>query len=425
MNKLIYRLLTFVVLIAAIASCARPVTAPSSTPSLFSAPPSDVETGWFSPENPTGEKGKGGLTNKGAKGNAFFIIPPGATQTLFDVKGAGIIQKMWFSGSIARSPQQRRGVRIDMYWDGATKPAVSAPIADFFGLAHGLSARFDNVLFSSPEGRSSNFTIPMPFRKSGLVTVTNETDQEVWLWYDINFLKMNKVPDDAMYFHAYWNRNPKTTLGEDYEILPRVEGTGRYIGTNIGVIGGDPEYIGTWFGEGEVKAYIDGDTDHPTLIGTGTEDYIGSGWGQGEYACRNFGSPIAKDKIDVYAFYRYHIDDPVYFHKNCRITIQQMGNTGTGKIKSMIEKGVIAKPVLWNDQSKKPTQPVRLLEDEEAAKYFMSEKMHNTSTNYYRSDDVCATAYFYLDRPTSNLPTLPPVELRLKDLKEKVWDKVK
>ncbi|MDR1758797.1 MAG: DUF2961 domain-containing protein [Bacteroidales bacterium] len=423
MNKIIiFKLLMAVLLIAVTISCARE---PENSLSLFSAPPADVETGWFSPENPTGEKGMGGLTNKGAKGNAFFVIPPGKTQVLFDIKGAGIIQRMWFSGSIANSPVQRRAVRVDMYWDGAKKPAVSAPIVDFFGLAHGLTARYDNVLFSNPEGRSFNFTIPMPFREAGLITITNESTEEVWLWYDINFLKMNKIPENAMYFHAYWNRDPKTKLGEDYEILPRVEGTGRYLGANIGVIGGDSLYLGTWFGEGEVKIYLDGDTDHPSLVGTGTEDYIGTGWGQGEYACRNFGSPVAKSQFDIYAFYRYHIADPVYFHRDCRVTIQQMGNANTSKVKDMIAKGAEVTPLLWNNTSIKPTQPVRLLDDEDAAKYFMSDEMPYTHANYYRSDDICATAYFYLDRPENNLPPLPTVELRLKNLQEKVWNKLR
>jgi len=415
--------LIFLLTVTGFLSCNRQGNMPSSQ--LFTAPSSDVHTGWFSPENPTGAKGKGGLTNKGAKGNGFFIIPAGETKTIFDVKGAGIINKMWFSGSIATNAKQRRAVRIDMYWDGAQKPAVSAPIVDFFGIAHGLTARYDNALFSSPEARSFNFFIPMPFRKSGRITVTNESESEVWLWYDINYLKMNSIPDNAMYFHAYWNRDLQTTLGEDYEILPRVEGVGRYLGANIGVIGGDTLYRGTWFGEGEVKIYLDGDTENPSLMGTGTEDYIGSGWGQGEYACRVFGSPVARAEYDIYAFYRYHIDDPVFFHRDCRVTIQQMGNTSTDKIKDMIARGAAVKPLLWIDNTKRPSQPVRLLDDPDAEKHFFSDEMHNVGVNYYRSDDVCATAYFYLDRPENNLPALPDKELRLKDLKEKVWNKIK
>ena len=131
---------------------------------LARAPQPKTNTRWISPENPTGEKGKGGLTNKGAKGNAFFIVPPGQKQMLFDVKGAGIINRMWMSGTIGINQEQRRAVRIDMFWDGAGKPAVSAPIGDFFGIGHGMIAKYDNELFSSPEARSFNFTIPMPLQ---------------------------------------------------------------------------------------------------------------------------------------------------------------------------------------------------------------------------------------------------------------------
>jgi hypothetical protein len=394
-----------------------------SAQELYKAPEATTHTRWISPENPTGEKGKGGLTNKGAKGNAFYIVQPGETKTIFDVKGAGIIEKMWMSGSIGNSKEQRRAVRLDMYWDGALKPAVSAPIGDFFGMAHGLTARYDNEFFSTPEARSFNFTIPMPFRKSGLITITNESSSEVWIWYDINYLEMKKLPKDAMYFHAYWNRSTKTTLGEDYVILPKVEGRGRFLGTNIGVIG-DPLYNGTWFGEGEVKAYLDGDKEKPTLVGTGTEDYIGTGWGQGEYASRYFGSPISNEKSDIYAFYRYHVVDPIYFHDDCKITIQQIGNQKKSVVLKAKEKGAELIPVWYVGSDGKKSHHVRILDQENPIK--MEDKdFPETHMNFYRRDDVCATAYFYLDKPENNLPALPPVELRLKDLKEKVWDKIK
>jgi len=390
---------------------------------LYQSPPTGTHTRWVSPENPTGEKGKGGLTNKGAKGNAFYIIAPGETKSIFDIKGSGIIERMWLSGTIGTNAEQRRAVRIDMYWDGAKKPAVSAPVGDFFGISHGMIAKYDNELFSSPEARSFNFTIPMPYRKSALITITNESTSEVWLWYDINFLEMEKLPEDAMYFHAYWNRNFKTTPGEDYVILPEVDGIGRYLGTNIGVIGGSA-YKGTWFGEGEVKIYLDGDTKNPSLVGTGTEDYIGSGWGQGEYACRYFGSLISNKDHDIYAFYRFHIADPVYFHKDCKVTIQQMGNANIADIRKMIEKGAAVIPVwhLGNDSTR--TYQGRLLA-EHSGKKVSDKNFPNTGVNFYRSDDVSATAYFYLNKPENNLPELPPLELRLKYLKEKVWDKVK
>jgi len=390
---------------------------------LFTAPAHGTKTRWVSPENPTGEKGKGGLTNKGAKGNAFYVIAPGEAKAICDIKGAGIIERMWLSGTIGTNAEQRRAVRIDMFWDGAKKPAVSAPVGDFFGISHGMIAKYDNELFSSPEARSFNFTIPMPFRKSALITITNESTSEVWLWYDINYLEMEKLPEDAMYFHAYWSRNPKTAPGEDYMILPQVDGIGRYLGTNIGVIG-DTMYKGTWFGEGEVKIYLDGDTKNPSLVGTGTEDYIGSGWGQGEYDCRYFGSLISDKDYDIYAFYRYHIVDPIYFHENCKVTIQQMGNTFIDDIRRLIDKGANLIPVWYLGTDSTLTYQGRLL-TEHSFKKVNDTDFPKTGVNFYRSDDVSATAYFYLNKPENNLPELPPLEFRLKYLKEKVWDRVK
>lgn len=381
---------------------------------LYKAPPDGVVTRWASPENPNGDAGRGGQTNHGAKGNAFFTIAPGAQQVLLDCKGAGMITRMWMSGTIARNPEQRRMVRIDMYWDGAKKPAVSAPIGDFFGAGLGVLTAFDSELFSSPEGRSFNMTIPMPFRKSARVVVTNESPYYVLFWYDIDYLKVNKLDDDAMYFHCYWSRDMHTKPGQDFEILPKVEGKGRYLGANIGVIG-NKAFIGTWFGEGEVKAYLDGDDDLPTLVGTGTEDYIGSGWGQGQYSSRYFGSLLSDKQHDRYAFYRYHIIDPIFFHKDCRVTIQQMGNCSVSRYLEMEAQGADMRLVAVLDAKGnnilKATGPkpeyLRLLD--------MDSLPDITSMNgayFYRSDDVSATAYFYLDKPENQLPDLPSVQLR-------------
>ncbi len=393
-----------------------------SVTELYRAAPAGVQTRWISPENPTGEPGKGGMTNKGAKGNAFFVVQPGETQILLDVKGAGIINRMWMSGTIGVNRVQRRAVHIDMYWDGARKPAVSAPIGDFFGIGLGLEARFENVFFSNPEARSFNFSIPMPFRTAALITITNESPEEVWIWYDINYLKLKKLPPDAMYFHAFWNRDPKTTLGEDYVILPMVEGKGRYLGTNVGVIG-DSLYRGTWFGEGEVKIFLDDDNEHPTLVGTGTEDYIGTGWGQGEFVARYFGSLVSDEKNDLYAFYRYHIHDPVYFHQNCKVTIQQIGNSTKPDILKLNEKGAGITPIWFLGNQDGKTVQRRLL-DEANPPRIEDDDFPTISTNFYRSDDVSATAYFYLDRPENKLPELPPLEIRMKNLEELVFSKI-
>jgi len=397
---------------------------------LYRAPDKNTYTRWISPENPEGKKGEGGKLNKGAKGNPFYIIAPGQKKILLDIEGTGIIKRMWMSGSLAANAEQRRAVRIDMYWDGARKPAVSAPIGDFFGIGLGLLAPFDNDLFSNPEGRSFNFTIPMPFRKSAKIEITNESSSYVLFWYDINLITLKKLGKNIMYFHTYWNRNPKTKIGVDYEILPELKGRGRYIGTNISVIG-DTSYNGTWFGEGEVKIFLDGDKEFPTLIGTGTEDYIGSGWGQGQFTGKYFGSVISDKKNDLYAFYRYHTEDPVYFHEKIRVTIQQMGAGSREKIREIVRNSAELTPV-WIVDSKgesavtnmkeKAPEIIRLLDMQNVPDLF-SDEFPNGATGFYRSDDVSATAYFYLDKPESDLPELPPVTLRLINMKERVWKK--
>jgi len=368
--------------------------------------------------------------NKGAKGNPFYIVAPGEKQILLEIEGPGIIKRMWMSGSIAANAEQRRAVRMDMYWDGTEKPAVSAPIGDFFGMGHGLLAAFDSDLFSNPEGRSFNFTIPMPFRKSAKIEITNESTSYVLFWYDINLITLPKPEKNMLYFHAYWNRNPKTDLGVDYQILPELNGKGRYLGANISVIG-DTAYNGTWFGEGEVKIYLDGDKDLPTLTGTGTEDYTGTGWGQGKFSCHYSGSLISDKENDLYSFYRYHTKDPVYFHENIRVTIQQMGAAPLGKIREMVRNNAELIPV-WVVDSKgesvitnmKNNAPeiIRLLDMTDVPDLF-SDDFPKGATGFYRRDDVSSTAYFYLNKPDNNLPELPPVSLRLLNLKERVWEK--
>lgn len=397
----------------------------------YQAPTPDTHTRWVSPENRDAAKGGGGKSNRGAKGDAFIVVAPGETAVLADIQGAGIIRRMWLSGTIPRNEEQRRLVRLEMYWDGAQRPAVAAPIGDFFGVGLGLSARFESALFSSPEARSFNFTIPMPYRKGARVQVVNESPAYALIWYDLNYTTVRKHPRDVLYFHAAWRRETRTALGKDFEILPRVTGKGRYLGANIGVIG-NPAYRGTWFGEGEVKVYLDGDRDWPTLVGTGTEDYIGSGWGQGEYHGRSYGSLISDSENDVYAFYRYHVEDPVYFHKDCRVTLQQMGNTGADRVREMMAKGIPLQPVWVLDTHGRDVlnltgraPDIHRLLDRTDLPPFTDPKHPSGGVNFYRTDDVSATVYFYLDRPENDLPALAPPGARTQHLREQVWTKVK
>jgi hypothetical protein len=143
---------------------------------------------------------------------------------------------------------------------------------------------------------------------------------------------------------AFWNRDTATTSGEDYVILPRVEGKGRFLGVNFGVMA-NPAYQKSWWGEGEVKMYLDGDGELPTLIGTGTEDYIGTAWGQGAFINRYTGCPVADTENDHWTFYRYHIPDPIYFNREFRADIQAMGGNMKNKVIEFIDNGAPLIPV--------------------------------------------------------------------------------
>jgi hypothetical protein len=304
-----------------------------------------------------------------------------------------------------------RALRIEMFWDGADEPAVSAPFGDFFGVSLGRTAAFENALFSNPEGRSFNCAIPMPFRTGARIVVRNESPDDLpMLFYDVNLRKVPAWGDEVLYFHAFWHRDPATTLKIDHEILPNVSGRGRYLGANLGVIA-NPVYEGSWWGEGEVKVFLDGDRDLPTLVGTGTEDFIGTGWGQGAYAHRFQGCLIADTERDHWAFYRYHVPDPVYFASDCRVTIQQIGGNQKPVVIGLMEKGAPLIPITIHE-----VDTLHLLLEKDPVPELTDPDLPDGWTNFYRSDDVSSTAYFYLDRPTSGLPGLQPVAERIAGL---------
>lgn len=372
--------------------------------------PTDVNTRWISFENPTGAKGKGATENKGAKGNASQWVKAGASKVLMDYNGAGVINRIWMT-IIDRNPKALRAIHLDMYWDGAAKPAVSVPLGDFFGIGLGRMAAFQSALFADPEGRSFNCYIPMPFKKHAKIVFVNESQQDQLLFYDVNLSDLKTAPQNIAYFHAYWSNNDGAQLGQDFEILPKVMGKGRFLGTNLSVRA-DKIYGDTWFGEGEVKTYLDGDNTYPTLAGSGTEDYIGSAWNLGPFSQLYSGAPIVDKEKKQYAFYRYHVPDPIYFHTDCRVTIQQMGGAGRDLIRGIIKAGGKARPV--SVMTAKGL--VKLQEMKDYPDLFDDKFPANEWVNFYRIDDYSATAYFYLDKPQSNLPPLAPLQKRLKGL---------
>jgi hypothetical protein len=376
---------------------------------LFRKPPGVVSR-WISFENPTAARSAGAQKNRGAKGRPSEIVKPGQSVTLVDTSGPGVLRRIWMTTSEHQSPRTMRSLRIEMFWDGANKPAVAAPLNDFFGMGLGRKTAFESALFADPEGRSFNCFAPMPFRKNAKMVVTNESEKDIMIFYEVDLTLGDDLGSDALYFHAHWRRENPTALGREFEILPKVKGAGRFLGANVGLVE-DPAYHGGWFGEGEVKIYLDGDGEHPTLAGTGTEDWIGTAWGQKKFAQRTTGCPIHDLDTKSWCFYRYHVDDPVFFDSDCRVTLQNMGGIGGAKLKDLVARGAKLEIVTVAT----PQGLVNFLEKDEKVTTD-DPRIGEFWTNFWRQDDLSATAYFYLDRPTSELPLLQSLAERIADV---------
>ncbi len=369
---------------------------------------SNIQTRWSSFENPQAKRGQAALENKGAKGHAFERFAPGETKTLLDITGSGLIHRIWLTIN-DRSPEMLRSLRLDMFWDDASRPAVSVPLGDFFGIALGKRSRFECALFADPEGRSFLSFLQMPFRKSARITITNESVNALaHLFYDINLSLRIEHSPETLYLHALWRRESPNELGRDFHILPHLQGAGRFLGCNLGVLT-NPVYEGAWWGEGEVKVWF-GDDTHPTLCGTGTEDYIGTAWGQGSFSNQYQGCPIADTEKGQWAFYRYHLEDPIYFYDGCRVAIQTIGGCTKEKAMALQKKGAPLIPVSLDQGDNGPLR------------HLMNEKIELRSIsqdgwcNFWRKDDWSATAYVYHESPEGQFPELPDVSTRTADL---------
>ncbi len=365
----------------------------------------NLQARWLNPENPNGQKGAAATSNASRKGAPNYgHLPAGATTELLNIQGSsGMIRHIWTTID-KRTPTMLRGLRLEFFWDGASEPAISVPYGDFFGLGLGLIVPFQSCLFSSPEGRNFNSLVPMPFHKGCRITVTNETTADIdTFWWQADLTLGDEFDDDMLYFHAHWRREQETVLRQDYTFLPRIEGRGRYLGVNVGIVPNEKRYGQSWWGEGEVKIFLDGDTDLPTLAGTGTEDYIGTSWGQGKFDHLYQGCPVHNrnaNGIDI-CYYRYHVADPIFFHTDIRITIQCIGCGSSPDFRVMHEAGT---PLVQNNQEATPYDTQKLAEAGEY-RFFEREK-----------DDISSCTYFYLERPENGLPKLAEVEERIAGL---------
>ncbi|MFK7805977.1 MAG: glycoside hydrolase family 172 protein [Anaerolineae bacterium] len=346
--------------------------------------PKKVEARWINPENISGAKGMGGRANGGRKGSPCYgELPAGAELILADYSGSsGILRHIWTTID-QRTPEMLRGLRIAFYWDGAEKPAIETPYGDFFGIGLGELVPFENAMFTSPEGRNFNSFIPMPFRSGFKITIQNTTAIDVAMfWFQVDFTIYDELGPDTLYLHATFQHQNPTVVKRDYEFLPLVHGRGRFLGVNFGVQADTGEYFRSWWGEGEVKIYLDGDTDYPTLCGTGTEDYILSAWEQGEYNTAYAGCTLADHTKLRFCFYRYHVLDPIYFRQEIRATIQQIGAWFPETRPSLHQSGKV-----YLSAEAEPKE-LDLSPEADILDYGLFE----------RADDWSSCAYFYLDR---------------------------
>lgn len=295
----------------------------------------------ISPENFTGEKGKGGMATEGTgawsarelglgwKISPSVVIKAGDTFTIADIDGPGAIQQIWMTPA-----GDLRSNILRVYWDGQENPSIECPIGDFFASGWGTYAQLSSLAICVNPGSAFNCYWEMPFRKKCLMQLTNTSEKDMILFYQVNYT-LTEIPEDCAYFHARFNRVNPLPYKEVYTILSDVKGQGQYVGTYLawGVNNSG------WWGEGEIKFYIDGDDEFPTICGTGTEDYF-----CGSYNFENketkqyqaFTTPYAGfhqvlrpdglyNSQMRFGMYRWHITDPIRFEKDIKVTIQALG----------------------------------------------------------------------------------------------------
>ncbi|MGE5357499.1 MAG: glycoside hydrolase family 172 protein [Bacteroidales bacterium] len=295
----------------------------------------------ISPENFTGEKGKAGMATDGtgAKaardlGQGWKISPSvrikaGETFVMGEIQGQGAIQHIWMTPT-----GNWRYSILRMYWDGEAQPSVEVPVGDFFASGWGGYAPMQSLAVCVNPGSGLNAYWEMPFRKSAKITMQNLADADMTLYYQLDYT-LTDVPADAAYFHAQFRRSNPLPYKSDYTILDGIKGWGHYVGTYLawGV------HNTGWWGEGEIKFFIDGDAKFPTICGTGTEDYFCGSYNFENPETRQyqvFNTPysglLQVQKPDgVYrsqqrfGLYRWHIADPVRFEQDLRVTIQALG----------------------------------------------------------------------------------------------------
>ncbi len=339
---------------------------------------SNAKTRSISPENPKGAPGQGGMCElqdgiakaaakdlgKGWKVSPYIYIQPGETYEIADITGPGIIQHIWMTPT-----GLWRNVIIRFYWDDQEIPSVESPVGDFFASTWNHYAQLSSLAVCVNPGSAFNCYWQMPFRKRCRITLENIGNERVTYYYQIDYT-LTEVPEDCAYFHAQFRRTNPLPYKEVYTLVDGIKGKGHYVGTYMA--------WGTnnngWWGEGEIKFYIDSDSEYPTICGTGTEDYF-----CGSY---DFEDPFTHDRYVPFTtpyaglhnvitpdtlyrsqfrfgMYRWHITDPVRFENNLKVTIQALGWRNDGRYLPLQED--LASVSYWYQTL--PTAPFPTLPD--------------------------------------------------------------
>jgi hypothetical protein len=281
-------------------------------------------------ENPTGAKGAGGQAasplGEGRKGDPARVVAAGEIVELADIEGPGTIRHIWMTTRPSRTLMRSAMVRI--YWEDQAFPSVELPLGEFFGFAHGSTAAFQSALHSVGERYGMNCFIPMPFLRRARIELANESPKPMTLFYQVDYTLGDAHSPDLGRLHAQFLRANPTVAGVDFELLPRRAGSGRLLGSVMGI----RPLRDAWWGEGEIKMYMDGDQRYATIVGTGSEDYVGLSWGIQQtpflYMGANRVDAASGIETGAVSMYRWHVPDAVFWHEDMRVTIQQIGHAG-------------------------------------------------------------------------------------------------
>ncbi|HZK92944.1 MAG TPA: glycoside hydrolase family 172 protein [Prolixibacteraceae bacterium] len=308
---------------------------------------SDAKSRSISPENFSGEKGRGGMAKlgegsasnaardlgQGWKVNPYIKIAKGETFTLAEIDGSGAINHIWMTPT-----GTWRFSILRIYWDDEKDPSVECPVGDFFGMGWGEYAPLQSLAICVNPGSAFNCYWQMPFRKKCKITMQNLDEKEMSLYYQIDYC-LTEVPKNASYFHAQFHRTNPLKYKDVYTIVDQIKGKGQYVGTYLAWQVNN----NGWWGEGEIKFFMDGDKEFPTICGTGTEDYFCGSYNfdrNGKYTefCTPYSGLHQVIRPDGayranqrFGLYRWHITDPIRFEKDLKVTIQALGWTGNGR----------------------------------------------------------------------------------------------